>query len=352
MTRSLKRKRAIGLGAVALVADVNRGGPVRQHASKSINRHRLLFFNLTLLVVFSALNISSSIAQQSSQMQINGEPKSSSFVSKDSRGASQNDRVSLDQAVAIHICRRLVAAERLFYISNANGYTQDILSDPGHHNGLYWDRNDREQLSPLEQALPLAVADGFIQAQAEALIPYHGYYFRSLGSKAGITSGDTNPGEAAARFVFIAYPMEYRSSGVMTFIVSEDGVVYQKDLGEKTILAGRDIEEYYADASWKMVTPQRLDYTSKLQWQVGTIIGVKSYQARTATPERHIYAVSIKVGNTVYVTLCRPRYDSGAFVFDTGRELNILVEEDIIVFNDMLGTALQVPILSRSTTTP
>jgi hypothetical protein len=78
MTSLLRRKRAIGLGAVALIGGVNRGRSVRQHMSKSINRHRLLFFNLTLLAIFSALNISSSIAQQNSQTQKSGEPKSSS----------------------------------------------------------------------------------------------------------------------------------------------------------------------------------------------------------------------------------------------------------------------------------
>jgi hypothetical protein len=101
----------------------------------------------------------------------------------------------------------------------------------------------------------LAVAGGYTNKQDDAPTPYRGYYYRILtrqgksgagGAKSYIANGKMTEG-----FAFVAYPAEYRSSGVMTFIVGEDGVVYQKDLGEKTDVLAKAMKEYNPNSSWE-----------------------------------------------------------------------------------------------------
>ena len=116
-------------------------------------------------------------------------------------------------------------------------YAQKIFSDEGQHNGLYWKAADGEPQSPIGPLVASAVAEGYAKRPNGAPTPYRGYYYRVLtrqgknspgGPKSYVAGGKMTEG-----FAFVAYPAEYRSSGVMTFIVNEDGVVYQKDLGGK-----------------------------------------------------------------------------------------------------------------------
>jgi Protein of unknown function (DUF2950) len=108
-----------------------------------------------------------------------------------------------------------------------------------------------------------AIAEGYPKPTGGTPIPYRGYYYRILtrqqktgpgGTKIYILNGRTTEG-----FSFLAYPAEYGSSGVMTFIVNEDGVVYQKDLGKNTNVLAKDMKEYSLDFSWQKVEDQPVE---------------------------------------------------------------------------------------------
>jgi len=163
-------------------------------------------------------------------------------------------RIGRNEYSAIRICQELVAAQKEYYAMQHNEYAKQIYSDEGQHNGLYWKVSDGEPQSPIGPLVASAVAEGYVKNQAATPIPYHGYFFHALtrqgkdapsGSKSYIVNDKMTEG-----FAFVAYPAEYRSSAVMTFIVNQDGVVYQKDLGKKTEALGKSMHEYDPDSTW------------------------------------------------------------------------------------------------------
>jgi hypothetical protein len=164
-------------------------------------------------------------------------------------------RVGRNEMSAIKICEGLAAAQKEYYSTQHNEYAQQIFSDEGQHNGLYWKVADGEPQSPIGPLVAAAVAEGYVKGQNGPPTPYRGYLFHTLtrqgknapgGAKSYIRDGKMTEG-----FAFVAYPAEYRSSGVMTFIVGTDGVVYQKDLGKKTEVIGKALKEYNPDSSWQ-----------------------------------------------------------------------------------------------------
>lgn len=163
-------------------------------------------------------------------------------------------RVGRNEISAIRVCEELVAAQKEYYSSQHNEYAQKIFSDPNQHNGLYWKVAENEPPSPIGPLVAAAVAEGYAKGEAGPPTPYRGYLFHMLlrqgknapgGAKNYVAGGKMTDG-----FAFVAYPAEYRASGVMTFIVAEDGVVYQKDLGAKTEVAGKALKEYDPGAGW------------------------------------------------------------------------------------------------------
>jgi hypothetical protein len=148
-----------------------------------------------------------------------------------------------------------VDAQREYHAAQNNEYAKQIFSDTGQHNGLYWRVSDGEPQSPIGPLVASAVAEGYNKGQAGPPTPYRGYLFHVLtrqgkyvpgGGKSYIVNGEMTEG-----FAFVAYPAEYRSSGVMTFVVNEDGIVYQKDLGKKTESLGKTMQEYNPDPTWR-----------------------------------------------------------------------------------------------------
>lgn len=168
-------------------------------------------------------------------------------------------RVGRNEMSAIRICHELVAAEKEYY-SQHSEYAQTIFSDEGQHNGLYWKAAGGEPQSPIGPLVAAAVAEGYVKGQAGPPTPYHGYYFHVLtrGAKNYVTGGKMTGG-----FAFVAYPAEYRSSGVMAFIVSDDDVVYEKDLGKKTAELGKSMTEYKR-SGWKK-TEEHAQQTASVQ---------------------------------------------------------------------------------------
>jgi Protein of unknown function (DUF2950) len=168
-------------------------------------------------------------------------------------------RVGRNELSAIRISQELVAAQKE-YSAEHKEYAQKIFSDEGQHDGLYWKAAEGERQSPIGPVVASAVAEGYATSQRGAPTPYRGYYFHILtrqgknapgGAKNYVVNGKMTKG-----FAFVAYPAEYRSSGVMTFIVTEDGVVYQKDLGRKTDVLAKAMKEYNCNPSWQKAEEQ------------------------------------------------------------------------------------------------
>jgi hypothetical protein len=156
----------------------------------------------------------------------------------------------------IRVCQELVAAEKE-YSGQHNEYAQKIFSDEGQRNGLYWKAAAGEPLSPVGPLVAAAVTE---RDAAGAATPYRGYYFHVLVGQGkngpGGAKGYMVNGKMTGGFAFVAYPAEYRSSGVMTFIVGEDGSVYEKDLGKRTEGIAKGMKLYNPDSGWHKAEEQ------------------------------------------------------------------------------------------------
>ena len=170
-------------------------------------------------------------------------------------------RIGQNEISAIRVCEVLVAAEKEYYSTQHDQYAEKFFSDEGHHNGLYWKAADGEPQSPIGPLVASAVAEGYAKGRDDAPTPYRGYYYRILTSQGKGAPGGAKSyvvdGKMTGGFAFVAYPAEYRSSGVMTFIVNEDGVVYQKDLGKSTEALAKGMKEYNPNSTWQKVEDQQ-----------------------------------------------------------------------------------------------
>jgi hypothetical protein len=148
-------------------------------------------------------------------------------------------RIGHNELAAIDVCRGIVSAQHDYAMSGHDGqpagvYAGRIVSEPGKQNGLYWEVKAGEKASPAGPMLAQAAQEGY--AVSGKAIPYHGYYYRMLPSSHG--------------FGVVAYPADYRSSGVMTFLVNESGVIYEKDLGDQTREISKQLSSYSTDKTW------------------------------------------------------------------------------------------------------
>jgi hypothetical protein len=168
-------------------------------------------------------------------------------------------RIGKDELTAITACGAISAAEKQYYSQTRNGdtvkqYSQKLISDEGKQNGLYWPVTAGQAPSPFEDLRDFAKAAGYTNA-GDKPQPFDGYYFRFLtkqgtGAKGGAKDYVVN-GKMSGGFAVVAFPVDYRNSGIMTFIVSTDGRVYQKDLGEQTDALARAMSEYNPADGWK-----------------------------------------------------------------------------------------------------
>jgi hypothetical protein len=168
-------------------------------------------------------------------------------------------RIGKNELAAIQVCRELVDAEKEYHAQSHDGekdqYAQKVYSDPGKHNGLYWQASSGEPASPIGPLVASAAKGGYGNAAEQEHQPFQGYYFQILTAQGGKTHGRAESyvvdGKMTRGFAFIAYPAEYRSSGVMTFVVGQDGIVYEKDLGPRTAEMAKTLTRYDRDASWR-----------------------------------------------------------------------------------------------------
>jgi hypothetical protein len=159
-------------------------------------------------------------------------------------------RIGKNELTAMDASEAIAAAERQYFQSTHDGnkdkqYAQKLVSDPGRHNGLYWAAADGQPPSPLGQAGDFTKA--LSTAASDKPLLFNGYYYRIL-SKSGAPNG--------SGFVVIAYPAEYRNSGITSFLADENGTLYQKDLGEKTVEEAAAITSVNPGDGWNSVTTQ------------------------------------------------------------------------------------------------
>jgi hypothetical protein len=164
-------------------------------------------------------------------------------------------RIGKNELSAIHVSRELVAAQKEYFAKFGNEYAQKFVSDEGKQNGLYWPAPDKNSESPIGPLVANAGSDGVVAGSGGSHEPFRGYYFRILEAQGKSADGGTSTyvtdGKMTKGFAFLAYPAVYRDSGVMTFIVGQDGVVYEKDLGKATASSAKAIKAYDPDSTWK-----------------------------------------------------------------------------------------------------
>ena len=171
-----------------------------------------------------------------------------------------NRRIGRNELNTIQVCLAFVDAEREYALEDRDGdgvleYAQKIRSSPGKMDGLFWPTKEGEPPSPLGPLAARAVEEGYGKPVDDEPAPYHGYFYRILTAQGENAAGGAFDyiigGHMVGGFALVAYPAEYGSSGIMTFVVNSEGVVFQKDLGEGTEKAAQTIKAYDPDSSWK-----------------------------------------------------------------------------------------------------
>lgn len=171
-----------------------------------------------------------------------------------------NRRVGKNELLTLATLHAYVDAQREYRAVGRDGnppaYAQKLWSDEGRHDGLYWPTADGEPESPVGELVALAAASGYGPDDDEEPDPYHGYFYRILTAQGksapeGERSYLDAKGLMTGGFAAIAWPATHGNSGVMTFIVNQQGIVFQKDLGEETAKVAPAITAYDPDESWE-----------------------------------------------------------------------------------------------------
>ena len=185
------------------------------------------------------------------------------FDTKAGKEEILNRRIGRNELNAIQVCLAYVDAQREYVLKDRDGdklleYAQRFISTKGEKDGLYWEAKEGEEQSPLGPLVAKAANEGYAgKKSGDRRTPYHGYYYRILKAQGKNAPGGEYDyvvkGKMIGGFALLAYPAEYGNSGVMTFIVNQDGVVYEKDLGKDTQKIAVVIKKFDPDSTWKKV---------------------------------------------------------------------------------------------------
>jgi DUF2950 family protein len=168
--------------------------------------------------------------------------------------------IGRNELAAIKVCLAITDAEHEFAVRDRDGdgvleYAPKFVSMPGKRDGLYWLTQEDEPPSPLGPLLAAATSEGYTRSASRPLAPYHGYFYRILTRQGKDAPGGAYDyvvnGKMIGGFAVIAYPARYGASGIMSFIVNHDAVVYEKDLGKNTAVIASKMTIFNPDASWK-----------------------------------------------------------------------------------------------------
>jgi Protein of unknown function (DUF2950) len=173
-----------------------------------------------------------------------------------------NRHIGRDELNAIGVCRDYVAAQRKYFSTDRDGsgvkkYAQRFKSTEGKKDGLYWPVTGNEEASPFAPLVAEAHAEGYTGTNSAGPHPFHGYYFRILARQGSAAPGGKMnyiaDGGMTRGFALVAYPEKWGKSGIMTFIVNQDGKVYQRNLGHGTVVTATAMGAYNPDGKWTLV---------------------------------------------------------------------------------------------------
>jgi hypothetical protein len=184
------------------------------------------------------------------------------FDSTDAKDEILVRRIGDNELATIDVLNAIADAQAEYFSQTHDGrnvhqYAQKFVSDQGRQNGLYWTAGENEPESPLGPLAANASTEGYGGSTQQAPQPFHGYFYRILTKQGGHAHGGAKEyivnGNMIGGFAILAYPAEYRNSGVMTLIINQDGLVFQKDLGEKTADSAKAMNEFNPDDTWSPV---------------------------------------------------------------------------------------------------
>jgi len=170
-------------------------------------------------------------------------------------------RIGRNELAIIEVCGAVADAQAEYSSQPHDGggkgqFALKFISDAGKQNGLYWEAPEGQPKSPLGPLAALATTEGY-SAKQNAHTPFHGYFFHMLARQGSHAPGGAKDyvvnGKMVGGFAFVAYPAEYGNSGIMTFVINQDGVLLQKDLGKTTTETATAMTEFDPDTSWSQV---------------------------------------------------------------------------------------------------
>ena len=186
------------------------------------------------------------------------------FDAKSGADEILNRRIGRNELAAVQVCLAYVDAQREYALTEGNKdglhrYALKLVSTTGRRDGLYWRTEEGQPLSPLGPLAAKAKAEGYGKRENAANEPYHGYFYRILTAQGSDAAGGAYSylvdGKMIGGFALVAYPARWGASGVMTFIVNHDGIVYQKNLGKTTAALALAMTTFNPDATWLKVEP-------------------------------------------------------------------------------------------------
>ena len=178
-----------------------------------------------------------------------------------------NRHIGRDELNAIGVCNAYVEAQHQYATMNSDGsgpakYALKFKSTPGKKDGLYWEPAPGDPGSPFGALVAEAHAEGYGSKEGTGQHPFHGYFFKILTRQGNDAPGGKmnymSHGNLTKGFALVAYPEHWDQSGIMTFIVNQDGKVYQRNLGEKTVAIAKSMKEYNPDSNWTLEPDQGL----------------------------------------------------------------------------------------------
>jgi hypothetical protein len=181
------------------------------------------------------------------------------FDSKEGKEEILNRRIGRNELDVIQVCLAYVDAQREYFMRNPQRlallqYASKFVSTKGKRDGLYWETTTDEPPSPLGPLVAQARREGYKRTAGKPT-PYHGYYYKILTGQGPNAPGGAYDymvrGQMIGGFAMVAYPAQYGSSGIMTFLVNHDGVVYQKDLGPRTAALAQSMTRFNPGETWK-----------------------------------------------------------------------------------------------------
>jgi len=183
------------------------------------------------------------------------------FDTKAAKEEILNRRIGRNELNVIEVLHAFVDAQHEFASKDCIGsgkveFAQRFISTKGKHDGLYWNAKEGEEESPLGPLVAQASMEGYAsKEEGISFAPYHGYYYKILKGQGKHAQGGAYDyvvkGKMILGFALVAYPAQYKNSGIMTFVVNQEGVIYQKNLGKNTESIAKAMKKFDPDETWK-----------------------------------------------------------------------------------------------------